>query len=155
MLSPLTTGTILLNFGSLDVSAGLQSLTYSLTNLASQTYGANLTAGLALTAFTGDGAGFASGLTSFADLVAGGTSSLFTAQFTPSTEGSFSRSYTLTFYDNQSVAGSTQQRDLTVTMQAVVVPEPGALAIAAVGVILTGWRLSRRRPCARSCSTHP
>ena len=87
--------------------------------------------------------------------MAGGTSSLFTAQFTPSTEGSFSRSYTLTFYDNQSVAGSTQQRDLTVTMQAVVVPEPGALAIAAVGVILTGWRLSRRGPCGRSCSTRP
>lgn len=155
VLNPLTTGTILLNFGSLDVAAGPQSLTYSLTNLASQTYGASLTAGLALTAFTGDGAGFASGLTSFADLVAGGTSSLFTAQFTPSTEGSFSRSYKLMFYDNQSVAGSTQQRDLTVTMQAVVVPEPGALAIAAVGVILTGWRLSHRRPCGRWCSTRP
>jgi hypothetical protein len=145
VLNPLTTGTILLDFGSVDVSAGAQSRTYSLTNLASQTYGASLTAGLALTAFTGNGDGFTSGLSSFADLLAGGTSSLFTAQFTPSTEGSFNRSYTLTFYDNQSVAGSTQQRDLTVTMQAVVVPEPGALVLASVGVILAGWSLARRR----------
>jgi hypothetical protein len=124
VLNPLTTGTILLDFGSVDVSAGPQSLTYSLTNLASQTYGASLTAGLALTAFTDNGDGFTSGLSSFADLVASGTSSLFAAQFTPTTEGSFSRSYMLTFYDNQSVAGSTQRRDLTVNMQAVVVPEP-------------------------------
>ncbi|MEI6239862.1 MAG: PEP-CTERM sorting domain-containing protein [Planctomycetia bacterium] len=155
VLNPLTTGTILLDFGSLDVSAGAQSLTYSLTNIASQTYGASLTAGLALTAFTGNGDGFTSGLSAFADLLAGGTSSLLTAQFTPSTEGSFSRSYTLTFYDNQSVAGSTQRRDLTVNMQAVVVPEPGALALAGVGVIIAGWRLSRQRPCGRSCSTRP
>jgi len=155
VLNPLTTGTVLLDFGSVDVSAGTQSRTYSLTNLASQTYGASLTAGLALTAFTGNGDGFTSGLSSFADLLAGGTSSLFAAQFTPTTEGSFSRSYTLTFYDNQSVAGSTQRRDLTVNMQAVVVPEPGALALAGVGVILAGWRLSRRGPCARSCSTRP
>jgi len=147
VLDPLATTIINLNFGSIDVSAGAQTLTYSLTNLASQTYGPNLTAGLALTAFTGDGDGFASGLTSFADLVAGTPSSLFTAQFTPTTEGSFSRSYTLSFYDNQSLAGSTQRRDLTVNMEAVVVtvPEPGTLALAGVGVILAGWRLARRR----------
>lgn len=150
---PLATTIINLDFGSVDVSAGPQSLTYSLTNIASQTYGSGLTAGLALTAFTSNADGFTSGLSSFADLVAGGTSSLFTAQFTPSTEGSFSRSYTLTFYDNQSLAGATQQRNLTVNMQAVVVPEPGALVIAGVGVILAGWRLSRRMPRGRSCST--
>jgi len=142
VLDPLTTGTIELDFGSIDLTLGTQSLTYSLTNLASL---AGPTAGLALTAFTSDGDGFSSGLASFADLVAGGTSSLFTAQFAPTTEGSFSRSYTLSFYDNQSVAGSTQRRDLTVNMQAVVVPEPGALAIAGAGVILVGWRLARRR----------
>jgi hypothetical protein len=148
ILDPLTTGTIVLDFGSLNVSDGAQSLTYSLTNLASL---AGPTAGLALTAFTVDGDGFTSGLSSFADLVASGTSSLYTAQFTPSTAGSFSRNYTLTFYDNQSVAGSTQRRDLTVNMQAlVIVPEPAALALAGVGVILAGWRLSRRRPCGRS-----
>jgi hypothetical protein len=152
---PLATTIINLNFGSIDVSAGVQSLTYSLTNLASQTYGQNLTAGLALTTFTGDADGFASGLASFADLVAGTPSSLFTAQFTPTAEGSFNRSYTLTFYDNQSLAGSTQRRDLTVNMEAVVVtvPEPGALALAGVGVILAGWRLSRRTLRGRSCST--
>ena len=145
ILDPFATGTIALDFGSVDVSAGAQDLTYSLTNLASQTYGASLTAGLALTAFTGNGDGFTSGLSSFTDLVAGGTSGLFTAQFTPTTEGSFFRSYTLTFYDTQSIAGATQRRDLTVNMQAVVVPEPGALVIAGVGVILAGWRLARRR----------
>jgi hypothetical protein len=157
ILDPLATGTISLDFGSLAVSAGLQTLTYSLTNLASQTYGSSLTAGLALTGFTADGDGFESGLATFASLAAGNTSSIFQAEFTPTSEGSFSRNYTLTFFDDQSVAGSTQQRSLTVNMQAVVVPvpEPGALALAGVGVVLTGWRLSRRRPCGRSCSTRP
>jgi len=157
VLDPLATTTINLDFGTLDISAGTHSLTYSLTNLASQTYGAGLTAGLALTAFTGDGDGFTSGLASFADLAAGTPSSLYTAQFTPSSLGSFTRSYLLTFYDNQSTAGSMQRRDLTVNMQAVVVtvPEPGALAIAGVGVIIAGWRLSRRTLRGRSCSTRP
>jgi hypothetical protein len=157
ILDPFATGTISLDFGSLAVSAGLQTLTYSLTNLASQTYGSSLTAGLALTGFTADGDGFESGLATFASLAAGNTSSIFQAEFTPTSEGSFSRSYTLTFFDDQSVAGSTQQRSLTVNMQAVVVPvpEPGALALAGVGVVLAGWRLSRRRPCGRSCSTRP
>lgn len=153
ILDPFATGTISLDFGSLDVSAGKQILTYSLTNLASQAYGSSLTAGLALTGFTANGDGFESGLATFASLAASGTSSLFQAAFTPTAEGSFSRSYTLTFYDDQSVAGSTKQRNLTVNMQAVVVPEPGALAIAGVGVILTSWQLARRRLCGRSCST--
>ncbi len=155
VLDPFATGTIALDFGSLDVSAGRQILTYSLTNLASQIYGSSLTAGLALTGFTANGDGFESGLATFASLAASGTSSLFSAAFTPTTEGSFSRSYTLTFYDDQSVAGSTQQRNLTVNMQAVVVPEPGALAIAGVGVILAGWQFTRRRLRGRSCSTRP
>lgn len=153
VLNPLTTSTISLDFGSLDVSAGKQTLTYSLTNLASQVYGSSLTAGLALTGYTANGSGFESGLGAFTNLAASGTSSLFSAAFTPTTEGSFSRAFTLTFYDNQSLAGSTQQRSLTVTMQAIVVPEPGALAIAGVGVILTGWQLARRGLRGRSCST--
>lgn len=155
VLNPLTTSTISLDFGSLDVATGPQILTYSLTNLASQASGSSLTAGLAMTGFTGDGDGFESGLSTFASLAASGTSSLFSAVFTPTTEGSFSRAFTLTFYDDQSVAGSVQQRNLTVNMQAVVVPEPGAVAIAGVGVILTGWQLARRRRRGRSCSTRP
>lgn len=155
ILDPFATGTISLDFGSLDVSAGRQILTYSLTNLASQAYGSSLTAGLALTGFTANADGFESGLANFASLAASGTSSLFSAAFTPTTEGSFSRAFTLTFYDNQSLAGSTQQRNLTVNMQAVVVPEPGALALAGVGVVLTGWQLARRTHRGRSCSTQP
>jgi autotransporter-associated beta strand protein len=134
-----------LDFGSVDEAAGVQSLTYSLTNLASLAYGAGLTAGLDLTGFTASGDGFASGLSTFNNLIAGGTSSLFTATFTPSAQGTFSKTFTLSFSDNSGLSGAAARRDLTINAQVVVVPEPGAMSLAAIGTGLTAWIAWRRR----------
>jgi autotransporter-associated beta strand protein len=134
-----------INFGSIDESSGTQNFTYSLLNLASQTYGAGQTAGLDFTGVTLDGGGFASGLSTFNNLAAGGTSSLFTFSFTPSGQGAFSKQFTLSFFDNQNLSGASARRNLTINANVVVVPEPGALALAAVGISLVGWLARRRR----------
>jgi hypothetical protein len=142
---PYTSGTLTINFGSIDESAGVQNFTYNLLNLASQTYGAGLTAGLDFTGVTADGDGFASGLTTFNNLVGGGTSSLFTFTFTPSAQGSFNRQFTLSFSDNQNLSGASTSRDLTIVANVIVVPEPGAIALAGVGIALVCWTAARRR----------
>jgi len=143
---PYAQTTLNLDFGSVDESAGTQTLTYSLTNLASLLYGSGLTAGLDLTAFTPDGGGFASGLSTFNDLTASGTSSLFTASFTPGGQGTFSKVFTLSFSDNRNLAGATSVRSLTINAQVIVVPEPGAIALAGIGFGLAGLMAWKRRP---------
>lgn len=140
------TDTVLnLDFGTLNLSAGPQNLPYAVTNLFNGTYGASLTAGLALNGFTVDGDGFSSGLTAFSDLAAGGTNSVF-AGFTPTTTGSFTRQFSLTFTDQQTLPGAAPLRDLTVTMSATVVPEPSTIAAVGLGLVMilarrrVGWR---------------
>ena len=140
-----TQPTLNINFGSIDQSAGMQSFTYSLTNLASQLYGADLTASLDFLSVTADGNGFASGLSTFNDLLASGTSSLFTFTFTPSGQGSFNKTFTLQFSDNRDLSGATATRDLTINAQVIVVPEPGTLAIAGIGIAAAGWVAHKRR----------
>jgi fibronectin-binding autotransporter adhesin len=142
---PYSQTTLALDFGAVNESAGMQSLTYSLTNLASLVYGAGFTAELDLVGFTADSDGFSSGLTTFNDLVAGGTSSLFTATFNPTSQGAFSKSFILSFSDKQSLSGASARRDLTINAQVIVVPEPGAMALAGIGAILAGWSLARCR----------
>jgi hypothetical protein len=110
------------------------------------TYGTSLTAGLALTGFTHDSGDtlFSTGLSTFANLVAG-TTSQYTASFTPGTQGTFSETFKLSFSDNQSIPGAVQRRDLTLTMNVVVVPEPEALALAGIGIAAAAYTISRRR----------
>ena len=140
-----TATNLLLDFGTVDQSAGLQSMGYSLTNLAS-TFGDTLTAGLALTGFAHDSGDtlFDTGLSTFANLLASNTNS-YTASFTPGAAGTFSEVFRLSFSDNTSIAGATPRRDLTVTMNMIVVPEPGTLALAGAGLAIAAWGWSRRR----------
>jgi autotransporter-associated beta strand protein len=137
-----------IDFGSVDQSAGMQTFNYFLTNLSSLAHGPSLTAGLDFTFVTLDGDGFSSGLTTFSDLAAGGTSSQFAFTYTPSGLGTFNKTFTLTFYDNQSLAGATQRRDLTINASVVVVPEPATLALAAAGVGMALLARARRRHAA-------
>jgi hypothetical protein len=146
---PYAQTTLTLDFGTVQQSAGIQTLTYSLTNLASLLYGPGLTAGLDLTAFTPNGDGFTSGLATFADLFAGGTSSLFTASFNPTAQGPFNKTFTLSFSDNTNLAGATPVRSLTINTQVVVVPEPGAIWLAGIGVAAVVLSVGRYRRCRR------
>lgn len=147
--NPYADAALSIDFGTIDETDGPQNFAYSLVNLASLAHGAGLTAGLDFTGVTADGDGFASGLTTFDNLVAGGTSSLFTATFTPSGQGSFSRQFTLSFFDNRNLAGAAARRDLTINAQVIVVPEPGGLVLVGGGVAIASWvgwmaRKSRR-----------
>ncbi|MCX7414552.1 MAG: autotransporter-associated beta strand repeat-containing protein [Planctomycetia bacterium] len=135
--------TLSINFGSIDPSSGLQTFSYSLTNLAALA-GANLTAGLDLTDWTADGDGFSSGLSSLLDLAASSTAG-YQFTFTPNGQGTFSKNFTLSFSDNQNLSGATQRRDLTIAASVIVVPEPGTIVAAGIGIALAGWSLSRRR----------
>jgi autotransporter-associated beta strand protein len=135
---------LVLDFGTVAPGASQQSLAYSLTNIASS-FGSNLTAGLALTSFqfdSGDNV-FGTDLATFANLAAGNTSG-YSALFTPTTSGSFSGVYRLSFADQQDLSGAASLRDLTVTMQAVVVPEPGAIILAVIGIAAAAWKARRR-----------
>jgi autotransporter-associated beta strand protein len=134
-----------IDFGEIDESAGMQSFAYNLLNLASQTYGAGLTAGLDFTGVTADGDGFASGLTTFNNLIGGGTSSLFSLTFTPTGQGTFSKSFTLSFFDNRNLAGAVARRDLTINAEVIVVPEPGAIALAGIGIAAAAYAYRRRK----------
>lgn len=135
---------LVLDFGTVAPGASQQSLAYSLTNIASS-FGANFTAGLALTSFqfdSGDNV-FGTDLSTFANLAASNTSG-YSALFTPTSSGSFSGVYRLSFADQQDLSGAASLRDLTVTMQAVVVPEPGAIILAVIGVAAVAWKARRR-----------
>lgn len=144
VLNPLTTSTLSLDFGSVDESTGMQTRTFSLTNLAALV-GADLTAGLALTGTDAGSGPFSLSGAGFSNLLAGGTSGLFTVSFTPTGQGSFSQQFTLSFSDNTSLAGATARRDLFVAANVIVVPEPATLATAITGIVICGYAVSRRR----------
>lgn len=136
-----------LDFGTVHELAGLQSLTYSLTNIAS-TFGSSVTAGLDFTSVSPDADGFASGASLFSQLVAGVGSSPFTATFTPTISGTFSKDFLLTFFDDRTLAGAVQSRTLTLHATVTVIPEPATFAMLATGGLALGM-LARRRITTR------
>lgn len=75
-----------------------------------------------------------------------GAARTYSAWMSLANAGSFSKAYSLSFASakNGQSLGGAQNVTLTVT-GVVVVPEPGAVVLALVGIGLGGWSISRRR----------
>ena len=144
-----------LDFGTYDNGSwsgvGNGSLGFSLWNIASDGFLAADTAGLALydVIFTSGTNIFGTGLSNFGDLTAGTSNSYTASVLSPGAldQGTFQGVYTLKFRDQQNLSGAANTRDLTLTMNVIVVPEPGTIALAGIGIAAAAWGLRRRRGC--------
>ncbi len=144
---PAASTSLLLDFGSVNQNASVAPLGFSLYNLM-QTAG--YTADLALYEIDQSLAPyteFSTTLSQF-DNLASGSSNSYTASFSTATAGSFTNVYTLRFKsaNNGAQFASDTPQSLTLTVQGVIiVPEPGTLALAGIGVAVAGALYVRRR----------
>jgi len=108
--------------------------------------GAALTADLALLSVSGSGGGFTTNLASYTN-IAGGQFGQYSITVDPTSflsSGTQSRTFTIALGDPTNLSGRAASNTLSVTAQVIVVPEPGALALAGIGVVAAGWLLRRR-----------
>jgi hypothetical protein len=108
--------------------------------------GAALTADLALLSVSGSGGGFTTNLGTYAN-IAGGQSGQYSISVDPTSflsSGTQSRTFTISLGDPTNLSGAAASNTLSVTAQVIVVPEPGALALAGIGIGLAGWLVRRR-----------
>lgn len=145
-----TTTSLLLDFGSVQQNASASPLNFDLWNLVQTSgYTANL-ALLNVLSGTGNTGAISTTLPSSFNNLAAGDSFSYSASLATNTAGFFTNVYTLEFKsaNNGSVFTGDTPQTLTLTVQGViVVPEPRALALAAIGIGLAGWSLWKRR-CA-------
>ena len=134
-----------LNFGTLQVGSGTQSLQFQIENLPAQ-----FRAGLDLDSVTVlsdlDGV-FSTDATSFTDLAPGSMSNELNVFLKPSQIGEFSGEYQFNLSDETDLSGHGGAQTLTLNVTADVVPEPSTLAllgVGAIGLLRYGWR--RRKP---------
>jgi fibronectin-binding autotransporter adhesin len=137
----------IVDFGEVNQNASVASLGFSLANLVQTS---DFTAALALYEIDTTGATnpeLTTTLSTFNTLLAGGDNS-YTASFSTSTIGSFENVYVLKFKSSNNGAiydGDTTQ-NLTLTVKGVIaVPEPAAVALAAVGIGMAGWASAHQR----------
>ena len=138
-----------LNFGTLQLGSGTQSLQFQIQNLP-----AAFRAGLALesvTALSDPGGIFSTDAMPFTDL-APAESSEFNLFLNTSQVGQFSGQYQFNLSDEQDLSAWTSGQTLTLNVTADVVPEPAAitmLAAGAVGLVGYGWRRCRAARSAK------
>jgi fibronectin-binding autotransporter adhesin len=137
----------LIDFGSLNQASGTSAIGFSLYNIVQTSgYTADL-ALLTITNGTSNTNSITTNLTAFNTLAAG-SSNPWQAFIATGNLGTFQNTYTLSFKssNNGTVYADDTPQTLTLTVQGViVVPEPGAMALAGIGVALIGWVASRRR----------
>jgi hypothetical protein len=139
-------GTLNLNFGTLQQSSGTQELQYQIENLP-----AAYRAGLALesaTALSDPGGIFSTDAMPFSDLAPGSMSNLMDLFVNTSQLGNFSGQYQFSLSDEQDLSGWAGGQVLTLNVTADVVPEPSTLALLG-GAALFGYGLLRRRSAVR------
>jgi hypothetical protein len=145
LLSTLTSGTV--NIGSFNQNTGVHSAGFSIFNLLSDpTYTADLTL-LSITDIGTPSNSLSINLTgtAFGNLEAGQTSN-WLASLSSLTTGSFTNQYQFNFESSKSgqSLGGPQSMTLTVT-GIIVVPEPGSVALAGIGIAAAAYALRRRR----------
>ena len=138
-------GTLNLDFGTLQQGSGTRSLPFQLENLP-----AAYRAGLdfdSVMEYSDPGGVFSTDAMTFTDLATGATSGLFDLLLDTSQIGDFSGEYLFNLSDQKDLSGHAGQQSLVLNVTAIVVPEPGTLAIlaaGAVGLIGCVWRSCRQ-----------
>lgn len=98
---------------------------------------------------TGDTSKLTTDVSTFSNSLAAGSAQSFTASLDTSETGVFSATYTFFFGDDASVQGATNsQSPLTLTLRAIVTPEPASVMIwSALGIagVVGGRRRLRRK----------
>ena len=138
-------GTVLnLNFGTLQVGSGTQSIQFQIENLpAAHRAALDLDSVMVLSDPNGV---FSTDATTFTHLAPGATSGLDDLFLNTSQEGEFSGKYQFNLSDEQDLSGHAGQQTLTLNVTAEVVPEPSTLALLAAGALgLVGYAWRRRR----------
>jgi hypothetical protein len=138
------------NIGSFNQNTGVHSAGFSIFNLLSDpTYTADLTL-LSITDIGTPSNSLSINLTgtAFGNLEAGQTSN-WLASLSSLTTGSFTNQYQFNFVSSKSgqSLGGPQSMTLTVT-GIIVVPEPGSVALAGIGIAAAAYALRRRKPLA-------
>ena len=146
-----------LNFGTLQVGSGTQSLQFQIENLPAA-YRAALDLD-SVTALSDPLGVFSTDAAPFTDLAPGTTSGLFDLFLNTSQVGEFSGQYQFNLSDEKDLSGHAGQQTLTLNVTADVVPEPSTLALLAAGAVgLAGLRLAatgQRELRSQRPSTNP
>ena len=137
-------GTLNLDFGTLQVGSGTQALQFQIENLPA-VYRARLDLDSVMV-LSDPGCVFSTDAVSFSGLPAGETTNEFNLFLDTSQIGQFSGVYQFNLSDEQDLSGHAGQQTLTLDVTANVVPEASTLALLAAGALgLLGYGLRRRR----------